>query len=289
MDSTTIIWTLIATVTSGLHLFTNKMVAQKGLNASLNGVLVYGATCIFFALCFFFTQQEVPFEWFTVIVLALCAGVAHGIGSYARIESLKNIDSVLFFPINKVLGPIIAVFGGILIFSEVLSFGNALGVIAGIGVPLLLIQKTEHLRQNNLWWGSVLLVVATFFGTISHFFAKGATAYDSGLFFYMTFAQIFAIITSLIFLYSDVKKKGARWTPHAVDIKYAAITCGIGIVAYYSFLKALATGPISLVYAIHAHYIVITILLSVWLYKEHMDFRKFAAVVLSLVAIGLLV
>jgi uncharacterized membrane protein len=54
-------------------------------------------------------------------------------------------------------------------------------------------------------------------------------------------------------------------------------------------MNAMSTGQVSLVYTIQAHYIVIPIILSVIYYKEHMDLRKFAAVVLSMVAIGLLV
>ena len=58
--------------------------------------------------------------------------------------------------------------------------------------------------------------------------------------------------------------------------------------AFYLLLLAFHLGQISLVYTIHAHYILIPIFLSVWWYGEHMNLRKFAAVVLSCVTLTLL-
>jgi hypothetical protein len=40
---------------------------------------------------------------------------------------------------------------------------------------------------------------------------------------------------------------------------------------------------------IHAHYILVPIILSIWWYGEHINTRKVAAVVLSFLAISLLI
>ena len=52
---------------------------------------------------------------------------------------------------------------------------------------------------------------------------------------------------------------------------------------------ALSTGLVSIVYIIQAHYILIPIVLSVWWYRDHINVRKFIAVVVSFFAITLLV
>jgi uncharacterized membrane protein len=54
-------------------------------------------------------------------------------------------------------------------------------------------------------------------------------------------------------------------------------------------MQAMAIAPLSIVYTIHAHYILIPIIFSVIYYKEHMDLRKFLAVLISMIAIAFLI
>jgi uncharacterized membrane protein len=119
--------------------------------------------------------------------------------------------------------------------------------------------------------------------------AKGALTISNGIFFYMLVVNIAGLVASATLLKNGERKEGKLYVHTRDDYFFGVVSGILGIASYVSLMMALSYGKVSLVYTIQAHYIVIPIVLSVWFYKEHMDARKFAAVLLSLVAIGLLV
>ena len=55
----------------------------------------------------------------------------------------------------------------------------------------------------------------------------------------------------------------------------------INFAGYYIFLKALATGPLSIVVAITGMYFIVPIILSIIIYKEKLTFGRMAAIFLT--------
>ncbi len=87
------------------------------------------------------------------------------------------------------------------------------------------------------------------------------------------------------------KQRGVRSSVSHIekrDVVLGLVSGTLGFFATYTLLQALLSGLVSIVYVIVAHYILIPIVLSVWWYGEHINFRKVAAIVLSLVAISVL-
>lgn len=290
MDSVTFFWTILATVFAGLHIFAGKIVAHKKLNAAWNNIITYSIAAPFFFFCFWVSGGVLPALWQQIVVFAIFAGISYGISAYTRIEALKYIDTVIFFPLSKIFAPLLAVIGGIVFFSESLTLTNTIGVLLSIFVPVLLIQKSEHARQTNLRYGIILMAVSTIMATATALLAKGALTVSGGeIFFYMGAAQLAGFFTSIALLKNEERTAKERYVHSREDYVYGIISSLIGMASYVSLMNAMSTGQVSLVYTIQAHYIVIPIILSVMFYKEHMDLRKFAAVVLSMVAIGLLV
>jgi uncharacterized membrane protein len=115
----------------------------------------------------------------------------------------------------------------------------------------------------------------------------GAEAAESQIFM-MLVSQIGGTFISYL-AYAQQHKK--HLSLRSVSSKHLLIgaTSGVaGGLSFYLLLLAFHSGYISLVYTIHAHYILIPIFLSVWWYGEHINLRKFAAVVLSCVTLTLL-
>lgn len=290
MDTTTLMWTLAATVFAGLHIFAGKVVAQKKLNAAWNNIITYAIAGPTFLFCFLLTGEVLPVYWQEISAFALAAGATYAISAYTRIEALRFIDTVIFFPLSKILAPLIAVCGGMFFFHETLTPFNMLGVALSICVPILLIQKSEHARQSNLKFGIILMVISTVTATATHLLAKGAVTLSGGeIFFYMGVAQCAGLFISLALLKQEEHRAKEKYKHTKQDYLYGILSSLLGMASYIALMKALSTGQISLVYTIQAHYIVIPIILSVWFYKEHMDMRKFIAVALSMAAIGLLI
>lgn len=289
MDGITLAWTLAATLFAGIHLFLQKIVANENRSSAFNGFFMYGISGAM-ALAVMFSISEIPEEWMVIGFFAIIAGVTHGIGNFIRIESLKYIDSVIYFPINKVLGPLIVLIGGIVFFKDSLTVLQYIGIIASISVPLLLVSSTEKHRQNNLRLGIIFLVVSTLLTAGSTLFTKQALVDTSTVSFVLSIGQIAGTISSLAIL---LKQHGREFRK-TLNLDFREIYLGVigGILAFfssYSLLKALSMGLISIVYTIHAHYILVPIVLSIWWYREHINVRKVAAVALSFLAIALLV
>jgi len=289
MTSEAIFWTLAATVLAGVHVFISKVISHKGINISLNSMFNFLLPGIACGVLLLVVDKQIPENYLPIIGWSVLGGIAYGISFLTRIHSLKNIDSVLFFPINKILGPIIAVVGGVFIFSESLSLQNYLGILLSVSVPLLLINKSEKLRQKHLYLGLGLLVVSTIFGTITHFFTKVALGFSEHIFLCLMVGQLTGFAVSLLTYLYENKKGNLKIEIREVDIKYGVVTAFVGLLSLYAIARAIATGPISIVYTIHAHYILIPIILSVIYYKEHINLQKVAAVVVSMLAISFLI
>lgn len=311
------LWTLLATLCAGMHIFTSKVVAQKGINISLNTMINFLLPGTLWLSIVVLVQQKMPEHWVEIALYSTLGGIFYGVSFLTRTHSLKNIDSVIFFPLNKILGPLIAVVGGLLWFGEYLTLTNYFGVALSILVPLLLINRNEKLRQNNLYLGLGLLTVSTFTGVITHFFTKTSLSFGmEGFYFCLAVGQLVGFLVAyILYVYENYTKdnieieglnpinldeenlhtKSKRWLNYfrveitRKDIDYGVITAILGALAVYTISMALATGPISIVYTIHAHYILIPILLSVFFYQEHINWQKVAAVALSMIAIAFLV
>jgi drug/metabolite transporter (DMT)-like permease len=289
MDGTTFAWTLAATLFAGIQLFFQKVVASQGRNAALNGALMYGLSgaAILFIIFFWY---DVPESINAIALFGLLAGITHAIGNFVRIESLRFIDSVIFFPLNKVLGPIIVVIGGVWWFGDALSARESIGVILSICVPLVLISATEKHRQTDLTRGLLFLVISTVLTSVGILFTKQGLLFDPTLFYIMGMGQLFGMITSLAIFF---RERHVRASKHfgitSADLWLGALAGILSFASFYSLLKAMSLGQLSLVYVIHAHYILVPIILSIWWYGEHINTRKVAAVVLSFLAISLLI
>ena len=289
MDSVTLFWTLLSTLFAGVHLFVHKVVAHEKRSSAFNGMLGYGIAGVI-AVSIAIVTSSVPERWVVVGVIALLAGVTHGVGNFVRIESLKYIDSVLYFPISKVLGPLIVLIGGVAFFGDSLTALQYLGVLLSISVPLLLVSSVEKHRQNNLYLGSVYLVVATVLTAGSALLTKQALFTGDAFWFVLTIGQVAGASSSIAILLRQHGREIRRTL--VVDFRevYLGVLGGvIGFCSIFSLLKALDTGAVSLVYTINAHYILVPIVLSVWWYGEHISLRKVAAVAVSFLAIALLV
>ncbi len=285
MDSPTFFWTIAATILAGIQMFTAKIIAHGGRSSAYNSIYTYGVSGCMAVVCLVLFSAY-PERWALVIVLALFSGAMHAFGQIIRIDALRYIDATIYFPLNKIIGPILVVSGGVFIFNEVLTTWNSIGILLSLCVPLLLISASEHARQTNLKKGLVFLIVSTGLASGSMLITKVGADMDTALLFFMSLSQLGGAAFSVYMYRRELQQK--EYIPNRHDMLIGLASGFLAFVSFYALLKAYSLGAISLIYTIHAHYILIPIFLSVWFYKEHMDLRKFAAVVLSVVAIGLL-
>jgi drug/metabolite transporter (DMT)-like permease len=286
MDPVIFLWTLAATVFAGFHVFINKVLVQQKIDPNINGVFNFGMpACAGLAGVMWVGVSE---SWMMVVFFALCGGVVYGVGRSLSVESLRYIDSTIYFPINKILGPLFVVLSGVLLFGENLTSFHWFGIIGACLIPLLLISQTEQTRQHKLRYGLQLCVGATLLTGLSVLFVKSGVSFTSSLWLYLAVSNVFAAGVS--FLIHIVQRRGAteRFVVSRRDVLYGVGSGVLGTCSTITFFYAIQLGYISLVYTIHAHYILIPIVLSVWWYGEHIDARKMVAIALSCVTLLLL-
>ncbi len=288
MDQVTLYWTLVSTVLAGLTLFVQKVVAEEGRSSAFNGFLMYGVSGVL-ALAVLLFLHDLPPQWPAIIFFGFIGGAVHGLGNFIRIESLKHIDSVLFFPLNKILGPLLVAIGGVAIFGDSLTLVQYVGIGMSLTVPLLLVSSVEHQRQKNISLGLKLLLMSTVLTAASMLISKQGLLYGSAVLLMLCASQIAGTIASAGILFKQ-HGGGFSMLSHAdrKDVFLGLLSALFGFLSAYSLFEALNTGLVSLVYVIQAHYILIPIVLSVWWYHDHINMRKLAAVLVSFLAIGLL-
>lgn len=288
MDSITLAWTLAATVLAGAQLFVQKIVAQERRDSALSGFFMYAISGLM-ALVVLISLREMPKDWLIISMFALMGGAVHGFGNFIRIEALKYIDAVIYFPINKMLGPLLVVVAGVALFAEHLTATQYIGIALSLTVPLLLISSVEHHRQHDLRRGLIFVIISTALTSASVLFAKQGLSYGSEVWFILGVSQLAGSMSSATIFF---KQRGLH-SLHLSSIKGRDLLLGVvlgvlGLFSYFTLLMAMKTGLISLVYVIQAHYILIPIVLSVWWYREHINTRKVVAIVVSLLAISVL-
>lgn len=289
MDTTIFLWALSSTFFAGLQMFMGKVIAHHKGDSALNSLLTYSVSASL-SVVLWLLHPSIPNAWQVITFFAVASGLIHGVGNILRMDSLRHIDSTIFFPLNKILGPLFVVFGGVYFLSERFTPEQIIGIALSLLVPVLLVSRTEKHRQNNLNYGLILLVISTVFTSVAIVLAKQGAVQDSNALFMVFMCQVGGIFMSLAtYLYQK------KHLPHLDKLKIDSFSLKVGVLSgifafggFYSMITALHAGSVSLVYTINAHYILIPIFLSVWWYGEHMDMRKFAAVVLSCITITLL-
>ncbi len=203
-----------------------------------------------------------------------------------RITNLRYIDTTIYFPLYKTLGPVLVLVIGLYYFKESLTTYDYLGIGLGVLVPLMLLSRSEKDRQQNLVNGLLLLLLTASITAIA--FATSKIGVDSGvnLWLFMSLQAIVGIIFAIFFALPNFKKdqildfslhKNAVWTGLLLGL--------VDTMNVFFILMALTTGLVSVVYTVNSFYILIPIVLSVMLYGEHINFRKVLAIGLSIASV----
>ena len=142
---------------SGLYSFFLKVSAEKNHDSSQVSFYTY-LSGAFLAGIFFFLHLDFGFSSFLFIFfLAFLNAFLYFLATLTRIESLRCIHTTLYFPLYKTFGPLLVTVVSLFFFKESLSSSEIFGIVLGIFVPLLLINKKESSRQSNLKKGLFLL------------------------------------------------------------------------------------------------------------------------------------
>lgn len=274
------IYALLSGLTAGLYSFFLKVSAEKNHSGAL--VTMYsmftasGLAFVFFA----FSLEKISPLWLFLLT-AVVNGTFYLIAITTRVASLKNIHTTIYFPIYKTLGPSLMLLLSIFIFSEPLNTSEWIGFLLGISIPLMLVNKKESGLQINLKKGLMYLVIGTLFGVLSSSTAKIVTLNDLNVFGYIFLSFLIGGFISLIYY-----KRTPQQNIESNDkLKRIGILNGVMLfLSTYFFAKA-TIGNLAIVYTINSFSILVPILLSIFIYKEHFSIKKGAVIILTLLSL----
>jgi drug/metabolite transporter (DMT)-like permease len=209
-----------------------------------------------------------------------------------KIEALKVLDSTIFFPLYKVVGPLLVLVIGIGFFAESFSTLQWVGLGLSFCIPLLLISRSENGRQQNLKKGLLYVLFAACIGSISIALFKYGIDLSINPWLFLLVSDVFLAGASILVL---MKRHRSQTIVHARQIMVPKAISLVAVMGIAQMLSAstfifsfVAGGTLGIVYVINSLYVVVPIALSILIYHEHWNVRKLCAILLSIVALALL-
>lgn len=283
---------VVGAVFAGLSNFYFKQAAVRGYNAELFS-LYGGLTSVSLVGLVLLFQHESLFGHGWIAWLMFFGGLLASLTNILKITALRFIDSTIYFPLFKLLAPALAIVAGIIFFKESFSVLEWVGMLMGLLVPLLLINRAEDGRQNNLLAGLIIVVITGIFSAAAAVFSKLATNLGVPVVVIVLFVSSGVLVgTVCIMSYrrgvNNIIKIAKAETSLGLIIgsftRAALIACSMGAM-FFAFTSG---GTLAVVQTIHSMYILIPIVLAIIFYKEHWNLQKMTAVLLSIAALGLL-
>jgi len=286
---TWIIWALLSAITWWLYNFSYKVIAQRKYDTNLSATYSYlTATILAGIYCIYSSSFSISYDVFlTTLVLSFVNISFFYISVISRVESMKNIDTVIFYPLYKTFWPIIVTVISLLYFWEILSFKEALWIVVGITVPLLLITKTENRIQKNLKIGIIFVLITSIVTSISSAATKMVyIVWWSPEIFLFTWLFIWTLYSIIAYQFHG-KKNTHKYKTEWI-LKFSVLAWIIHVFAFYTFILAM-TWNLAIVFTINSFWILVPIILSIIFYGEHFNIKKGLVIALSILSILLFI
>lgn len=280
-----ILYALIASITSGLSAFLFKIIAKNNYDSKKFLFYSYIYASIFSVIFFYNKIYNLSI---ILIILAFSNTLLYYSASILKIKWLKYIDTVIYFPLYKVLTPFIIFISSFFIFWEFLSLKEFLWIMIWTFASLLLINKEEKKRQNNLNKWLILLILVVVLNVINVLLNKYINILNFNIELFIIIVMFFWILTSLIHIWKNNKKdKVIKFNKK--NIHLLSLFNGMFFISsMYFFMYALVWNT-TVVYTLRTFSIIIVMWLSIVLFKEHLDKKKIFVIILILVSWLLLI
>jgi drug/metabolite transporter (DMT)-like permease len=270
--------------------FLFKVAANQGLNANRLVTLV-GASVSLMALVILLLQHTQAWTLFTrtVCFYALLNGTFFGLGSLAKYAALKRVPTAVVFPLNR-LNAVLVMLVGVVVFHERPRPLQYVGIVAGLGVLVLIALERRPRHQRRLYSAGILLaLLSAIFTTVSMTVGKllAETGQDRLAYICVSYALVFGWTLGISHMDRHTRGIFTR-RPSSQEWLFGI---GIGILnlaGYFMVLQAFGSGPISLSQAIFSSSIIIPILLAALIYRERLTPLRIAAVALAMLAVILI-
>lgn len=281
-----LVYTLIATLLYGVMNFVNKVAVERGYSAPVM-VAVSAATVSTGCLLALLLRGTMPAEAGLLIFFACLNGFFYGSGHLAKLAALRRAPAGVVFPLDK-FNVLFVIVIGVLWFGDRPTGMQAAGMVLAVAVLVLLARQEPGERKTAHAVGVLLALLAAGCTALSMTAGKlAAERVDKTGYMFVSYTLVFGYALLLARLRLSRPALRAALT----DRRQVAAGMLIGLlngVGYYCILHAFAAYQLALIQPVFALSILIPIILSAMVYHEHLNTRRWVAIVLALLAVILI-
>lgn len=222
---------------------------------------------------------NIPF----LLFIACVNGIAFVLGTVTHIEALKYLPAGVAYPLIRLNAVIVIIFS-IIFFNDRVSAYQVIGIVLALIVMVILSRQPEdqNLPTGNSRRGLILVAIALLSSAVASISCKFAAVHTNRLAF-MAVSYFWGTLFSL----GLTKRKMAEEADpdHTEALLLGFIMGLLNFLGFYSFLKALSLGALSLIVSITGLHFVIAIVLAVLIYKEALTPARVFGILLAIVAV----
>jgi drug/metabolite transporter (DMT)-like permease len=279
------IYAIFALILLGFQRFLYKVSAERKCNTAWTTFSFMATVAILSSTLFLLLGESVSDITFLIFIALVNSG-AFLVATITHIEALKHIPTSVAYPIIRLNAVVVVIFS-IFYFKDRLSLYQGIGIVLALAVIVILALgiNDNNTPKKNIRRGFIFVVIALFGGAAAAISSKFAASYTNK----MAFIAVSYIASTLfsLGLRKKLETEEARKT-HKDALIIGVIMGLINLAGYYSFLKALSTGPLSIIASITGMHFVISIILSALIYKEKLTLIRILGIFLTVLSIILL-
>ncbi len=269
----------------GTQRFLYKVSAERQCNTAWTTFSFMATVAVLSSIFFGISGTDVPDIPF-LLFIALVNSASFLVATLTHIEALKYIPAGVVYPIIRLSAVIVVVFS-ILYFKDTLSFLQIGGIVLAMAVIFILTRDLHPDQETgkDIKRGIFFVFVSLLAGALASISSKFAAVHTNK----MAYIAVSYTAATLVSFALRKKFQTKEATPNHRDAILIGLVMGvINLAGYYAFLKALATGPLSIIASIGGMHFVIAILLSRLIYKEKLTRWRILGLLLTVVSIILL-
>ena len=276
---------VIALLLLGFQRFLYKVSAERRCNSAWTS-FSFMATVAFLSTVLFFVLQERVQNIYFLLFIALANSLTFFFATISNMEALKHIPAGVAYPVIRLNAAIVVVFS-IFYFGDRLSAYQGGGILLAMGAVVILARDTAGRDENpgNTKRGFLFMGISILAGALAAISSKFAALYANK----MAFMAVSYTLATLFSFMIRKKAQSADANPRNKDALLIGFFMGlINLAGFYCYLKALATGPLSIVTSITAMHFVIAIILSTLIYKEKLNGWRITGIFMTILSMLLL-
>jgi drug/metabolite transporter (DMT)-like permease len=276
---------IIALFLMGTQRFLYKVSAEKRCNTAWT-TFSFMATVAILSSILFIVLEETATNLQFLCFIALINSAAFLLATVTHIEALKHIPTSIAYPIIRLSAVLVVIFS-ILFLGDRPSFYQVIGIALAMVVIVLLTRDfvdaaPSYGRRRT---GFLCIFVALIAGAAAIISSKFAAMYTNK----MAFIAISYLASTFFALGLRKRLQTEEVNENPKDALLIGLVMGvINFAGYYSYLKALSTGPLSIITSLTGMHFIIAIILSALIYREKLTPSRILGISLTVVSIILL-